>query len=223
MTRLKQAIVDDKAKDRTATKGSKARNTRALLLDAAVRVIGEKGYSGATVDEIVEVAGVSKGIAYYHFKSKAEIAASVLEDGIGQLIEEFDRIVSEAPDGPHALVGMIEAFATRIFENKQFGRFFVSELWRDGRAWSDDMRETEQNLVQLIRGQLQRAKDEGFIRPEVDVEFEAISLIGMVLTTSLYYISEKANVRKEEFIANIVDLVRHANMETPESSSRCWG
>lgn len=48
-----------------AAKGGKARATRALLLDAAVKVIGRKGYTGATVDEIVEEAGVSKGLAYY--------------------------------------------------------------------------------------------------------------------------------------------------------------
>ena len=210
-------------KAKRATVGSKACTTRALLLDAAAKVIGEKGYSGATVDEIVEVAGVSKGTAFYHFKNKAEIAASMLEDGIGQLTDEFRSIIDAAPDGPHALEGMINAFATRIFENKQFGRFFVSELWRDGRAWSEGMRKTERDLVGLIQGQLQRAKDEGFIRLSRDVEFEAVSLIGMVLTTSLYYIGEKGDVSKEEFIANIVDLVRHANMESPESAKRCWG
>ena len=37
----------------------KACATRRQLLDAALEVIGEKGYSAATVDEIVEAAGVS--------------------------------------------------------------------------------------------------------------------------------------------------------------------
>ena len=49
----------------------KACATRKQLLEAALAVIGEKGYSAATVDEIVDAAGVSKGVAYYHFKSKA--------------------------------------------------------------------------------------------------------------------------------------------------------
>ncbi|MEG0757134.1 MAG: TetR/AcrR family transcriptional regulator [Raoultibacter sp.] len=203
------------AKVTTKAKGGRACATRALLLDAAVKVIGEKGYSGATVDEIVEVAGVSKGTAFYHFKSKADIAASVLEDGIGQIIEQ-------APDGPHALMGMVEIFATRIFENKQFGRFFVSELWRAGRVWSDDMRETEENLLGLISSQLKRAQDDGYMREEIDVEFEAVSLVGMVLTTSLYYIDGKPEVRKEEFIRNIADFVSHANAKNSHSIDTCW-
>lgn len=197
---------------RRSGKGGKAKATRALLLDAAVKVIGRKGYTGATVDEIVEEAGVSKGLAYYHFKSKAEMAASILDDGIGKLADEFVEIAARADTGPAALVGMIERFAVMIFENKEFGRFFVSELWREGRVWSSGMRENEERLLGLIRGQLQHAKDDGFIRPDIDVDFEAVALVGMVLTTSLYYIDERGTVSKETFIANIIDFVRHANV-----------
>lgn len=193
-------------------KGGKARATRALLLDAAVKVIGRKGYTGATVDEIVEEAGVSKGLAYYHFKSKAEMASSILDNGMGELADEFVEIAARAENGPSALIGMIERFAGMIFENKEFGRFFVSELWREGRTWSGSMRENEERLLGLISGQLQRAKDEGLIRPEIDVDFEAVALVGMVLTTSLYYIDEKTEVSKEAFMGNIIDFVRHANV-----------
>lgn len=63
----------------------KACATRKQLLEAALAVIGEKGYSAATVDEIVDAAGVSKGVAYYHFKSKAVMAESILEEGIDLL------------------------------------------------------------------------------------------------------------------------------------------
>lgn len=51
---------------------SKADATRRQLLDAAIEVISERGYADTTVERIVEVAGVSKGVAYYHFSSKAD-------------------------------------------------------------------------------------------------------------------------------------------------------
>ena len=41
-------------------KTSKADATRRELLDAALKVIAERGYTAATVDHIVEAAGVSK-------------------------------------------------------------------------------------------------------------------------------------------------------------------
>lgn len=148
----------------------KACATRKQLLEAALAVIGEKGYSAATVNEIVDAAGVSKGVAYYHFKSKAVMAESILEEGIGGLIEGFERIAAEAPTAPEALTGMVELFATSIFENKAFGRFFVSELWREGRVWSRSMRDYEGRLLDVLEGQLARGQREGFIRSEIDLE-----------------------------------------------------
>ncbi|MEG0070388.1 MAG: TetR/AcrR family transcriptional regulator [Raoultibacter sp.] len=214
----------------------KANETRRQLLAAAVSVIGDKGYSGATVDEIVEAAGVSKGIAYYHFKSKAAMASSVLEEGIGSLVDEFDQIADRAEGAPTALLGMIEAFATRIFENKGFGRFFVSELWREGRAWSEEMRCYEHRLLRILEGQISRGQKEGHFRAAIDPAFEAVALVGMVLTTSLYYITEDeiimggnigvyadgrrsskrdAAEEKDAFIGHITDFVRHATAQAP--------
>ena len=214
-------------------RGAKADATRRQLLDAALEVIGEKGYSAATVDEIVEAAGVSKGVAYYHFKSKAAMAESILESGIGRIVAGFECIAAEAPSAAEALTGMIELFASGIFENRDFGRFFVSELWREGRVWSESMRGFEARLLDVLEGQLRRGQDEGVIRPEIDPAFEAVALVGLVLTTTLYYIGDDGplaraagrassagagpsgpgaeDADKDAFIEQICDFVRHAN------------
>jgi len=57
-------------------------NTRDKIIEAAVQVFAEKGYSGASIEEIAERAGVSKGLVFWYFKSKKnlvrEIALNVL-------------------------------------------------------------------------------------------------------------------------------------------------
>lgn len=175
-------------------RGGKSDATRRLLLDAALSVIGEKGYTTATVDEIVEAAGVSKGVAYYHFKSKADMAASILEEGIDQLIGEFEAAVEASPHASEALNGMITCFAARIFDNEAFGRFLVSELWRENRVWSGAMRRYEDRLLRLIESQVARGKAEGVIRDEIDPAFEAVALVGLVLTTALYYLTDDISI-----------------------------
>ncbi len=45
-------------------------NAREKLLDAARRVIREKGYSAATVDDLCRAADVTKGAFFHHFDSK---------------------------------------------------------------------------------------------------------------------------------------------------------
>ena len=196
---------------------SKADATRRQLLDAAIEVISERGYADTTVERIVEVAGVSKGVAYYHFSSKADIAESILVEGIGDLIASFEGVAAEAPSAREALVTMVELFASVIFENAAFGRFFVAELWRPGRAWSAVMRGYERRLLALLQDQLVRGQREGTVRPELDPVFESVALVGMVLTTTLYYIGEEGEIlgtlaeRESLFVARITDFVHHAN------------
>ena len=49
---------------------------RAKLLDAALMVIREKGYTDSTVDDLCREAGVTKGAFFHHFKSKEELAVA---------------------------------------------------------------------------------------------------------------------------------------------------
>src|SRR3954471_15802841 len=64
---------------------SEVRGTaRVQLLDAAERVLAERGYRGASVDAVVAEAGLTKGAFYWNFGSKEELFLGLLED-------RFDR------------------------------------------------------------------------------------------------------------------------------------
>jgi AcrR family transcriptional regulator len=57
---------------------------RSQLLAAARDVFGEFGYARASLDEIAERAGFTKGAVYSHFRSKADLFLSLLEERIDQ-------------------------------------------------------------------------------------------------------------------------------------------
>ncbi|WP_019961103.1 TetR/AcrR family transcriptional regulator [Woodsholea maritima] len=57
-----------------------ARGTaRDALLDAALAVFREKGYSATSVDDVCARAGVTKGAFFHHFKSKEELGQAAAE------------------------------------------------------------------------------------------------------------------------------------------------
>src|ERR1700681_2051194 len=55
---------------------SPKRRVRQKLLDAALSLIREKGYSSTSVDELCTEAGVTKGAFFHHFKSKDALAVA---------------------------------------------------------------------------------------------------------------------------------------------------
>lgn len=61
-------------------KQDRAIRTRRVILEAAAAVFEKRGFQGATVAEILETAGVTKGALYFHFQSKEDLALGVLSE-----------------------------------------------------------------------------------------------------------------------------------------------
>ena len=78
------------------TQEARSARTRGALLDAARRLFGEKGFAATGREEIAAEAGVTRGALYHHFSSKTELAAAVVEQIEGELVE---RVVAAASAG----------------------------------------------------------------------------------------------------------------------------
>ncbi|MEZ3182067.1 TetR/AcrR family transcriptional regulator [Streptomyces pimonensis] len=61
----------------------RAVRTRKAILDAAGEVFAEHGYAGATIYDVYNRCGVTKGAFYFHFASKVELAQAVLDEQVG--------------------------------------------------------------------------------------------------------------------------------------------
>ena len=55
------------------TQERRREHTRNLLLDAAEEVFTAKGFEGASLDEIADTAGYTRGAIYKHFADKADL------------------------------------------------------------------------------------------------------------------------------------------------------
>lgn len=62
--------------------------TRAALLAAAARVYARRGFDAATVDEVAEEAGFTKGAVYDHFGSKENLLVALLDEHLAAQIAE---------------------------------------------------------------------------------------------------------------------------------------
>ena len=74
------------------TRAEQAVRNRALVLDAARRVFLARGYHGATLEQIADEAGFSKGVVYSQFESKADLFLTLLEARISERAAENARM-----------------------------------------------------------------------------------------------------------------------------------
>ena len=73
----------------------KGEETRERILDAAQALILDRGYAGVSVDQVINSLGLTKGAFFHHFKSKRDLARSLIQryadEGVTLFEETFAR------------------------------------------------------------------------------------------------------------------------------------
>lgn len=163
--------------------------TRRKLYAAAVTLIAEQGFSGTTVDEIAERAGVAKGTVYYNFASKNDLFEELLRDGVGQLRDALRQAATAAAarggGAVAALDAMVHAGLTFIVRHPAFTQLYVAELWRTNRAWQDTLMRVRSQAVAVVEEVLAAGVAAGELSEDTDVPLTASALFGMVLVAAL--------------------------------------
>jgi AcrR family transcriptional regulator len=72
-----------------------ADHTRQSLLDAALEVFSQKGFDAARLEDIAEVAGVTRGAIYHHFGSKADLFKTLIQQAQGQGNQAVMQAINE--------------------------------------------------------------------------------------------------------------------------------
>ena len=78
--------------------GTKGERTRENILSTAERIILERGYSGTSVEEIINQAGITKGGFFYHFNGKDDLARHLILRYLEQDEVFFKGLVDRACD-----------------------------------------------------------------------------------------------------------------------------
>lgn len=76
--------------------GTKGQQTREHILATAESIILQRGYAGTSIEEIITVAGITKGGFFYHFDGKNDLARSLMQRYLVQDDAFFSGLVERA-------------------------------------------------------------------------------------------------------------------------------
>jgi AcrR family transcriptional regulator len=96
--------------------------TQQRILDAATLVFSKRGFSAATIADIVEHSGASIGSIYHHFGGKKELFLAIYD----RLSADVERQIAEAAQGSADLDSR-QAFAVHT-------RAYLDAIWANRRA-----------------------------------------------------------------------------------------
>ncbi|MFE0514240.1 ScbR family autoregulator-binding transcription factor [Streptomyces sp. NPDC058964] len=147
----------------------RAVRTRRAVIEAAAAVFAERGYTAATIAEILDRAGVTKGALYFHFDSKEALARGVIEAQITsdywvprelKLQEWVDICMTLAYRIPKEVILLA---GIRLSADLQ-GRALFGSAWP---AW-----------MEVVGKRIAEAKEQGEVLPHIDPQETAEFFVG---------------------------------------------
>lgn len=163
-------------------------DSRRLILDCAARIFRENGYAAASLRDLAKAAGMQIASIYYHFGSKDEIVAEVLNIAVRTVFAEVRNSLDAAGKAsPLQRIRIaVEAHLRSIFETDNYNgasiRIFAQLPPHIGEATLFE----REGYVDFWRQLLEDARQAGQLR-EVDLTMLRLFLFGAMNWTPQWY------------------------------------
>ena len=93
---------------------SEIKNSKQVILEAALQDFAAHGYEGARVDRIARSAGINKAMIFYYFSSKQNLYRTVIKDVLNDFIPQVQKVLMES-SSPERLFESLPALYIRYF------------------------------------------------------------------------------------------------------------
>ena len=148
------------------------------VLDAAVRVFSQHGFHTASMDEIAEVAGVSKPMVYAYLGTKEELFIACLRREATRLMEAIADVVDPTLGLSDQLWSGLRAFFAFVGAHRD-GWAVLYRQARGQEPFAAELAAMRRRIVDVIAGMLDRAvRAEGRQIHGTDLEVSAYALVG---------------------------------------------
>jgi TetR/AcrR family transcriptional regulator len=174
--------------------GSRGRpeQSRAAILQAAVREFSREGVAGARIDAIARHARVNKALLYYYFKDKEALYSAVLDQVFGGLTAAVRAAFALDASPREKILAYVGAHFDYVASHPLYPRIVQGEMMSAGRNGSSQLRRIVQQYFHPLARQLSQVLSEGTAAGEfrsVDPVQTVPSIIAVIV---FYFINAPA-------------------------------
>lgn len=158
------------------------KDTRDKILQAALAEFAERGFHGASIDDVAARAGVTKGAVYYWFTDKDDLARDLARSMWERLKQQALATFDPSDD---MITNIERGFDTYLAALQRLGeaRFFLRDVWS---VPSDD--QDRDDAYAYVRWFLEEGIARGELQP-LDADALAHVLVGMYSEATLHILT----------------------------------
>ncbi len=155
--------------------------TREKLLNAAFGEIYRQGFQAASIANILQDTGLTKGALYHHFPTKHELGLAVVDEVIRERLEQ--RVFRRLRESKEPVTTLIEIMGDRARSDSQMIALGcpLNNLMQEMSPLDDSFREKLNAILttwgRTIEDALRRGQEAGVLRADVDLRAASLFIV----------------------------------------------
>ncbi len=168
--------------------GSRGRpeQSRAAILQAAVREFSREGVAGARIDAIARSARVNKALLYYYFKDKDALYSAVLDHVFGGLTVAVNAAFALNVPPREKILAYIRAHFDYVASHPLYPRIVQGEMMSAGRNGSSQLDRIVKQYFRPLTSQLAQVLTEGMAGGDFR-SVDPMQLVPSIIAVIVFY------------------------------------
>lgn len=150
------------------TRAEQREATRRALIDGATQVVGEQGYTGATITAITRRAGVAQGSFYNHFESREDLFDRLLPELSSRMFDHIKAAAAHASTDAQREEASLEAYFDFLARTPGFYRILYEAETFAPKAYRDHVDMIARNYARVLMRARDRGEIPAFNRREIE-------------------------------------------------------
>lgn len=178
----------------------------AEIIEAAAQIFAERGYHGATTQDIADVLNIRQASLYYYFPSKEVALELVCMRGVEGFFETATAIASGPGTATERLSGLIRAHISPLLDRRNFVKVFLTQRQFLPAHSRRKVGEGSRGIEAIFEGVLKDGQRSGEFRSEMDTRLATLSILSVVNGCAAWYEREQVSIERigGEFIQFIL-------------------
>jgi AcrR family transcriptional regulator len=161
------------------------------IIDAAARVFAERGFHGASTQDIADVLGIRQASLYYYFPSKEGALEQVCLKGVEGFFEAAKAIAASPGSARQKLERLIRSHLLPLTDRSDFVKVFLNERQHLPAESRRRIGKWSRGLERIFEDVVKEGVRSGEFRHDVDTRLASLAILGMANAAAGWY-------RKEE-------------------------
>jgi len=184
------------------------RDARQTVLESAIREFAKKGYSGASIQDVLSATGLSKPTLYYYFESKAGLFRAILEYAFDESLRRIEARVDRATGFRERLIAVTAGVFEFAMERPELFRIVYSTAFAAPEEIPSDSLalDKKKRHFDYVRGIVAAGLKSGELNSEFSEDELAHGIYGAIShKTRMHLLCEEGKLNAKS-AARVVDL-----------------